>query len=91
MSAKIEIYSTAVCPYCVAAKNFLAERGATQYEEHRIDRDPALRAEMLARSNNQRSVPQIFIGDRHIGGYTDLVALDRAGGLLPLLESRLPE
>jgi glutaredoxin 3 len=83
--AKIEIYSTAICPYCVAAKTLLVERGAGTYEEHRIDRDPARFAEMRTRSGNRRTVPQIFIGDKHIGGYDDLVALDRAGGLLPLL------
>jgi glutaredoxin 3 len=82
--ARIEIYSTAVCPYCVAAKNFLAERGQT-WEEYRIDRDPARREEMLRRSNHRRTVPQIFIDDVHVGGFDDLVALDRAGGLAPLL------
>jgi glutaredoxin 3 len=82
---RIEIYTTAICPYCVAAKNFLVDRGAGGYEELRVDRDPAKFAEMLARSGNRRTVPQIFIGDRHVGGYDDLVALDRSGGLAPLL------
>lgn len=81
---KIEIYSTAICPYCVAAKNFLVAKGAT-YEEIRVDRDRERFAEMLRRSNNRRTVPQIFIGDTHVGGFDDMVALDRAGGLEPLL------
>jgi glutaredoxin 3 len=83
--ARIEIYSTAVCPYCVAAKTLLVERGAGTYEEFRIDLDRARFDEMRSRSGNRRTVPQIFIDDRHIGGYDDLVALDRAGGLVPLL------
>ncbi len=80
----IEIYSTAVCPYCVAAKNFLTERGQ-RYAEIRIDTDPDRRDEMLRRSGGRRTVPQIFINGTHVGGYDDLVALDRAGGLAPLL------
>lgn len=81
---KIEIYSTAVCPYCVAAKNFLVERGQ-RYEEHRIDTDPARRDEMLRRSGNRRTVPQIFIGGTHVGGCDDIHALDHAGKLDPML------
>jgi glutaredoxin 3 len=81
---KIEIYTTAICPYCVAAKNFLVAKGAS-YEEVRVDRDRERFAEMLKRSNNRRTVPQIFIGDTHVGGFDDMVALDRAGGLEPLL------
>lgn len=82
--AKIEIYSTAVCPYCVAAKNFLAERGQ-RWEEYRVDRDPARRDEMLVRSNQRRTVPQIFIDGVHVGGFDDMVALERAGKLALLL------
>lgn len=82
--AKIEIYSTGMCGYCVAAKNFLAERRQA-WEEYRVDREPARLAEMLARSAQRRSVPQIFIDGRHIGGYEELVALDRAGELDPML------
>lgn len=78
------MYTTAICPYCVAAKNFLKSRGAT-WTEVRVDTDPERRAEMMARAQ-RTSVPQIFIGDRHVGGYDDLVALDRAGELKPLLE-----
>lgn len=83
--AKVVMYTTAICPYCVAAKNFLKSRGA-EWEEVRVDTDPARRDEMLSRSR-RTSVPQIFIGDTHVGGYDDLVALDRAGGLAPLLEA----
>ncbi len=83
---KIEIYATAACPYCVAAKNFLVERGQ-RYEEIRIDTDPMRRDEMLRRSGGRRTVPQIFIDGTHVGGFDDLVALDRAGGLAPLLAS----
>lgn len=82
---EILIYTTAVCPYCVAAKNFLKSRGAN-WNEVRVDIEPARRDEMRARSK-RTSVPQIFIGDHHVGGYDDLVALDRAGGLKPLLEA----
>ena len=79
------IYTTAICPYCVAAKNFLKQRGAG-YTEVRIDMDPARRAEMM-QLTKRTSVPQIFIGDTHVGGFDDMVALDRAGGLMPLLEA----
>ena len=82
--AHIEIYTTAICPYCVAAKNYLKGKGQ-QWVEIRVDTDPARREEMMARSNHRRTVPQIFIDDTHVGGYDDLVALDRAGGLAPLL------
>jgi len=82
----ITMYTTAICPYCVAAKNFLKSRGAS-WEEVRIDLDPVAREQMMARAR-RTSVPQIFIGDTHVGGYDDLVALDRAGGLKPLLEAQ---
>lgn len=78
------MYTTAICPYCVAAKNFLKQRGAS-YTEVRVDLDPVRRDEMMARAK-RTSVPQIFIGDTHVGGFDDMVALDRAGGLKPLLE-----
>lgn len=79
----ITIYSTAMCPYCVAAKNFLKSKGHS-WTELRIDTDPANRTAMRARTN-RTSVPQIFIGDLHVGGFDDLVALDRQGKLQPLL------
>ncbi len=81
--ADVLMYTTAICPYCVAAKNFLKQRGAS-YTEVRVDTDLARRQEMMQRSK-RTSVPQMFIGDTHVGGYDDLVALDRAGGLKPLL------
>lgn len=76
----VEIYTTAACPYCVAAKNFLSQRGYA-YEEVRVDLDPARREEMLARSQGRRTVPQIFFGATHVGGFDDLVAASRAGSL----------
>ncbi len=81
----IEIYTTAVCPYCVAAKNFMKAKGWT-WEEVRVDTDPARRDEMLERADGRRSVPQIFINDQHVGGYDDLVAAERGGDLARLLD-----
>jgi len=78
------MYTTAVCPYCTAAKNVLKAKGVTAIQEIRIDQDPAKRTEMMERTQ-RRTVPQIYIGDTHVGGHDDLVALDRAGGLDPLL------
>ncbi|MCX7043820.1 MAG: glutaredoxin 3 [Gammaproteobacteria bacterium] len=80
--AEVIMYSTAVCPYCVAAKNFLKSRGLG-YQEVRVDTDPAARALMMERTR-RTSVPQIFINGTHVGGYEELVALDRSGGLAPL-------
>jgi glutaredoxin 3 len=77
---RIEMYSTAVCPYCVAAKNLLKARGL-EWKEIRVDADPAARETMLSRSAGMRTVPQIFINDRHVGGYDELVAADRSGQL----------
>lgn len=82
--APVTMYTTAVCPYCTAAKNVLKAKGVTAIQEIRIDQDPARRAEMMERTR-RRTVPQIYIGDTHVGGHDDLVALDRAGGLDPLL------
>jgi glutaredoxin 3 len=85
MSApRIVMYSTAVCPYCVRAENLLRARGVAEIEKLRIDLDPALLAEMMEKTS-RRTVPQIFIGDTHVGGCDDLIALDQAGELLPLL------
>lgn len=83
MQPPITLYTTAICPYCVMAKNFLKSRGLA-WDEVRIDTDPAQRDRMLARAR-RTSVPQIFIGEHHVGGYDDLIALHRAGGLDPLL------
>ena len=76
----ILVYSTAVCPYCVAAKNFLTSRGLA-YDEVRVDRDRSEFDTMLRRSSGRRTVPQIFIHDRHVGGYDDLMKLHRNGEL----------
>lgn len=74
------MYTTHVCPYCVAAKNLLKSRDLA-WEEIFVDSDPAQRERMLERSKGRRSVPQIFINDRHVGGYDELVAADRDGSL----------
>ena len=79
----ITIYSTAICPYCVAAKNFLKSKGLG-WNEVRIDTDAAEREKMVAKTR-RTSVPQIFIGETHVGGYDDMMALHRAGKLDPLL------
>ena len=81
---RVVMYSTAVCPYCVRAENLLRSRGVVEIEKIRVDLDPALRDEMMERTS-RRTVPQIFIGDTHVGGCDDLVALDQAGKLQPLL------
>ncbi len=82
--SSVVMYSTAVCPYCVQAERLLAAKGVKDITRIRVDEDPARRDEMIARTG-RRTVPQIFIGDKHVGGYDDLAALDRAGGLVPLL------
>ncbi len=82
--AHVVMYSTAVCPYCVAAERLLKQRGVEQIEKILIDREPGKREEMMTRTN-RRTVPQIYIDERHIGGFDDLSALDREGGLVPLL------
>lgn len=78
------MYTTAICPYCVAAKNVLKSKGL-EYSEIRIDSDLAKRDEMLARSGGRRTVPQIFINGELVGGHDDLVAADRSGRLAQLL------
>ncbi|MSP86263.1 MAG: glutaredoxin 3 [Methylotenera sp.] len=80
----IMMYSTAVCPYCINAERFLLSKGVTEINKIRIDLQPEKRDEMMQRTG-RRTVPQIYIGDRHIGGFDDLRALDLAGGLDPLL------
>ena len=80
----VKMYTTPGCPYCVRAKALLQQRGVDQIDEIRIDLDAAQREQMVALTG-RRTVPQIFIGDTHVGGCDDLVALDQRGGLLPLL------
>ncbi len=86
MSAHVLMYTTAVCPYCIRAKQLLTARGVTVIEEVRVDLDPERREEMMQKTR-RRTVPQIYIGDTHVGGCDDLVALDSAGKLLPLLNA----
>lgn len=80
----VKMYTTAVCPYCVRAKQLLKSRGVESIEEIRIDTQPDERARMMELTG-RRTVPQIFIGATHVGGCDDLIALDGRGGLLPLL------
>ena len=82
----VKMYSTASCPYCIRAKQILASRGVRQIDEIRVDLHPAERARMME-ITGQRTVPQIFIGDTHIGGCDDLMALDGRGGLMALLDA----
>lgn len=82
--ARVLMYTTAVCPYCQRAEMLLKQRGVSEIEKIRIDLDPAQRDAMMAKTG-RRTVPQIYIGDRHVGGFDDLAALDREGGLTPLL------
>ncbi len=85
----ITLYSTAICPYCVAAKNFLRSQGR-EWTEVRIDLDPDQREKMVNLAR-RTSVPQIFVGEVHVGGYDDMMALHRAGRLLPLLDGHGPD
>jgi glutaredoxin 3 len=82
--APITMYSTEVCPFCVRAERLLRARGVADIAKVRVDLEPARRIEMMEKTG-RRTVPQIYIGDLHVGGYDDLVALDRAGRLEPLL------
>lgn len=84
MQPRIRMYATAVCPYCVRAEQLLRSKGVADIEKIRIDLDPAQRDHMM-QLTGRRTVPQIFIGDYHVGGCDDLYALDRAGKLDPLL------
>ena len=82
----VKMYTTAVCPYCVRAKQILKAKGVEQIEEIRIDVAPELRDHMM-QITGRRTVPQIFIGETHVGGCDDLMALDAKGGLVPLLQA----
>ena len=85
MSAAVLMYTTAVCPYCIRAKQLLSARGVERIEEVRVDLDPVRREEMMQKTG-RRTVPQIYIRDTHVGGCDDLIALDAAGKLRPLLD-----
>lgn len=80
----VKMYTTQVCPYCQRAKALLKQRGVAAIDEVRIDLDPAQREQMVALTG-RRTVPQIFIGQTHVGGCDELIALDQRGGLMPLL------
>ena len=82
----VTMYTTAVCPFCVRAEMLLQQRGVANIDKIRIDLDAEQRATMMERTG-RRTVPQIYIGDTHVGGYDELAALDRAGKLVPMLEA----
>lgn len=82
--AKVTMYSTAICPYCLMAERLLTRKGVQDIAKIRVDLDPERRAEMMEKTR-RRTVPQIYIGDTHVGGFDDLAALDRAGELDRLL------
>jgi len=84
--AHVKMYTTLICPFCIRAKMLLKQRGVQQIEEIRVDLNPAERDVMIDRTG-RRTVPQIFIGDTHVGGCDDLIALDQRGGLAPLLQA----
>ena len=86
MAVRVVMYSTNVCPYCMMAERLLKSRGVSDIEKILVDGDENLRAEMIEKTG-RRTVPQIFIGATHVGGFDDLSALDKAGGLLPLLQA----
>ena len=82
----VRMYATGICPYCMAAERLLRARGVSEIDKVRVDLDPSQRDAMMERTG-RRTVPQIYIGEKHVGGCDDLYALDRAGGLDPLLKA----
>ena len=82
---KVTMYCTEVCPYCVRAVQLLNKRGVTEIEKIRIDLQPELMADMIKKTG-RRTVPQIYIGEHHVGGFDDMAELDSLGGLIPLLQ-----
>lgn len=83
----VKMYTTQVCPFCRRAKMLLKQRGVSSIDEIRIDLDPAQR-DLMMQMTGRRTVPQIYIGDTHVGGCDDLIALDQRGGLLPMLQAQ---
>ena len=83
---KVTMYTTGYCPFCTRAETLLKQKGVAEIKKIGVDEYPALREHMM-RITQRRTVPQIFIGDTHVGGFDDLSALDRSGGLLPLLDA----
>ena len=86
MTAPVTMYSTAVCPYCIQAERLLRAKGVAEIAKVRVDLDPVMRQTMMEKTG-RRTVPQIYIGDAHVGGYDELAALDRAGELDELLHA----
>ncbi|MDR7334894.1 glutaredoxin 3 [Roseateles asaccharophilus] len=84
--APVKMYTTLVCPFCVRAKMLLKQRGVSEIDEVRVDLNPTERQTMMDKTG-RRTVPQIFIGDTHVGGCDDLITLDQRGGLMPLLQA----
>jgi glutaredoxin 3 len=84
MMNRVRMYTTEICPFCIRAKALLKQRGVAQIDEIRVDLDPSQRVHMM-QITGRRTVPQIFIGDTHVGGCDDLMALDQRGGLMPML------
>ncbi|MDP1980084.1 glutaredoxin 3 [Undibacterium sp.] len=84
MKAHVVMYTTAVCPYCTMAERLLKSKGVDDIEKIRVDLEPGVREAMMKKTG-RRTVPQIYIGDTHVGGFDDISALDRAGKLDPLL------
>jgi glutaredoxin 3 len=82
--AHVKMYTTASCPYCVQAERLLARKGVTDVEKIRVDLEPARRVEMM-QATGRRTVPQIYVGERHVGGFQELAAMEHAGELGPLL------
>ena len=87
IDATVTMYTTATCPYCIQAERLLRAKGVAEIAKVRVDLEPARRVEMMVKTG-RRTVPQIYVGPTHVGGYEDLVALDRAGKLEPLLGGR---
>lgn len=85
--AKVTMYTTGVCPYCQMAERLLKSKGVAEIDKIRVDTDPARREEMMSRTG-RRTVPQIYIGERHVGGFDDLAELDQDGELVPLLRGQ---
>lgn len=85
--SKVTMYSTGVCPYCQMAERLLRSKGVAEIDKIRVDLEPGRRVEMMEKTG-RRTVPQIYIGETHVGGYDDLAALDRAGGLDELLQAK---
>jgi glutaredoxin 3 len=86
--AQVKMYTTSSCPYCIQAERLLARKGVTTIEKVRVDLDPARRVEMMQKTG-RRTVPQIYVGDRHVGGFEELAAMEHAGQLEPLLSDEV--